>query len=169
MNNEYVEAYSYSSFGGGEEFGIKVLIAAGRDLTTNERHLVRECAEKIQKEFLKNNIFSNPEKMKAAREEKAKILALFPNPVYVKEIPNGYCSDYCCSHRPWFLVTTPVGEIKIGWRKRVIEIVWENSDVVSNAYELFPNEDTTRSGKLIHAWGYDKAKEYIHKLLEKED
>jgi hypothetical protein len=60
---------------------------------------------------------------------------------------------------------TKVGPITIGWRKRVISISWKNTDVKQTANQLFPNKDTTKEGHLIHAWGYDKAKEYINRLL----
>ena len=65
--------------------------------------------------------------------------------IFVEEIPNGYCNEPCCSRLPWFIVTTPVGHIKIGWRKRVINIDWTNTLQKKNGHELFPNEDVTKS------------------------
>jgi hypothetical protein len=65
---------------------------------------------------------------------------------------------------PWYKVTTRKGVITLGWRKRVIEISWEPS-VNNEADELFPGEDVTKIGRTIHAWGYDKAKQYISRLL----
>ena len=88
--------------------------------------------------------------------------------IYVEEIPNGYCNRYCCKHLPWFVVTTKVGRITIGWRKRVINIDWEGSAITKKANELFPQEDVTKGDKLIHAWGYEKAKEYIGVLLSQK-
>jgi len=78
-------------------------------------------------------------------------------------IPNEYCScDKCAS---WFIVSTPDGNIKIGWRKRVINIEWlENYKVFK---ETFVSEKTTTFiGEVqrgIHAWSIEKAKEYLSK------
>jgi hypothetical protein len=102
--------------------------------------------------------------MQEAADERAAILGLFPNPIFVEDLPNGYCSRGCCRHRPWFLVTTPIGRIKIGWRKRVISITWDDTDR-PYADQLFPNEDVTKFNKTIHAWGLEKAKEYLKVLL----
>ena len=78
-------------------------------------------------------------------------------------IPNEYCScDKCAS---WFIVSTPDGNIKIGWRKRVINIEGlENYKVFK---ETFVSEKTTTFiGEVqrgIHAWSIEKAKEYLSK------
>jgi len=79
-------------------------------------------------------------------------------------IPNAYCPCEKCAS--WFIVSTPDGDIKIGWRKRVINIEWlENYKVFK---EMFKSEDVTRgfgkygdSGRSIHAWSVEKAKEYL--------
>jgi hypothetical protein len=83
----------------------------------------------------------------------------------VKSIPNEYCPcDFC---GPWFLVNTmEVGNLRMGWRKRVIHIDWESSNVLGavNGEEIFKDQDTTKDSKLIHAWGYGKATDYLNKL-----
>ncbi len=93
---------------------------------------------------------------------------LSPAAIYVEEIPNEYCSGACCVNRPWLIVTTPMGRIKIGPRKRVISISWEDSLIKQTAQELFPGEDVTKDGRTIHAWGIDKAREYVGRLLAPE-
>lgn len=80
-------------------------------------------------------------------------------------IPNKYCSYDKCA--PWFRVETEVGTITIGWRKRVISINWSeafhnNKDII----HLFEKEDVTKGHHSIHAWGWDKATEYLSKLYK---
>ena len=102
---------------------------------------------------------------KRAAEEKVAILALFPGTPFVEEIPNGYCSQYCCKHLPWFIVTTQVGRVKIGWRKRVIQIDWSETRNTKNSEELFAKEDVTKEAKMIHAWSYEDAKRYLEAII----
>ena len=169
--------------------GIKVLVALDREVTKNEYYEIAELAENfLRKTLLKNSALQDPEKLKIKEEMTKEILGCFPDTVTlqqkswtkenisltcpaildVEEIPNEYCKDYCCVHKPWFNVKTPQGTIKIGWRKRVINITWPEG-INKNGNELFPNEDVTKYtvGNLhtIHAWGYDKAKEYLAKIL----
>lgn len=78
--------------------------------------------------------------------------------------PNQYCPCDRCP--PWYLAQ--VGEeppITIGWRKRVIVIDWEASG--KQLPDLFASEDVTKSATMIHAYGYEKASEYLAKLLPK--
>ena len=91
--------------------------------------------------------------------------------LYVDEIPNGYCSRGCCAFYPWFIVTTPKGRIKIGWRKSVIHLEWTDSEIKADAETIFPKEEawpgyeTTQYDKVIHAHGYEPAKDYITRLM----
>jgi len=79
-----------------------------------------------------------------------------------KEIPNQYCSRDCCA--PWQHVETEIGDIIIGWRKRVISIEW--GSLGKDFSDLFTNEETTKWETGIHAWGADKAVEYLKKVRE---
>ena len=88
----------------------------------------------------------------------------------VEAIPNRYCSCDQCA--PWFVVKTEFGPVTIGWRKRVINIDWDElirDDVHGEqVLGLFKDEDVTKGTGGIHAWGWDKAKEYlsrVHKSL----
>jgi hypothetical protein len=98
-------------------------------------------------------------------EERQRLLECFPigwRRLLVQR--NGYCSKACCINRKWLLVMTPVGPIQIGWRKRVISIDFSQTVLEESAGELFPSEDVTKYDQVVHAWGYEKAKEYIERI-----
>lgn len=89
------------------------------------------------------------------------------NQMWYELIPNEYCSGECCAHRPWFLFHTPLGNVKIGWRKRVINITFMNNFVQFDLMQLFAEENVTKrveddGSRTIHAWGKDKLFEYLH-------
>jgi hypothetical protein len=79
-------------------------------------------------------------------------------------ILNKYCGDECCAHRPWFLFHTPLGGIKIGWRKRVISVEFQDNFRKFRLQKLFADEDVTKGDNHIHAWGYEKLYEYLKKV-----
>jgi hypothetical protein len=83
------------------------------------------------------------------------------DPVFVEEIPNEYCPRPCCMHRPWFVVTSRIGHIKIGWRKRVVHLEWTRSMATESASVLFPAENVTKLDHTIHAWSGEKVVEYL--------
>lgn len=71
-------------------------------------------------------------------------------------IPNQYVGNY-----PWFRVQTDFGEIKIGWRRRVISISW---DTQVDDEGLFEQESETKGIGSIHAHGVEKTIEYLRML-----
>ena len=79
-------------------------------------------------------------------------------------LPNGYCNRRCCSHIPWFKFHTIDGDIIIGWRKRVISIEWQENYKPFDM-KLFSKEDVTKWNRGIHAWGENKAYEYLQKVV----
>ena len=98
-------------------------------------------------------------------------------------LPNGYCNQDCCSHVPWFCFHTSDGDIIIGWRKHVISIEWQenfkpfdmaifNGENVTKWCENFSHIPksidhgilTTTGKRGIHAWGREKAYEYLKKV-----
>lgn len=119
----------------------------------NTLHLIRVQHDPQQRELRQRTI--------------DELTGLFPEPIYVQVIPTGYGQpgdwEYWAS--PWLLVTTKRGVIEIGWRNHVISIDWSKTNVAATALELFPAEDVTKSGKMIHAWSTDKALEYVYKIL----
>lgn len=91
----------------------------------------------------------------------------------LKEVANQYCGCEQCA--PWFEASTPIGTILIGWRKRVINIDWGGCfpDRLITGYNkrhdsflhLFDDEDVTKGAYHIHAWGTEKAIEYLNRML----
>jgi hypothetical protein len=161
-----------SGTGGQYSYGIKIFIKCDHEMSKDERFALYKAQDSIVEAVMKESIRSNPDTHDRAQKERAEIVGLFPSPIYVEEIPNGYCSKSCCSFLPWFVVTTSVGRIKIGWRKSVLHLEWTDSAVAKTAAEIFPNEEawpgyeTTQYDKVIHAHGYKAAEKYIHRILE---
>lgn len=167
---EYGNLFTQESFGGTPGgFGVRIHVATGQkvDLETPAiRTAAREAAEMVQAAVLEEVLAKDPNAQRERKEQRRDILACFPNePIFVEEVPNGYCSRYCCKHLPWFHVWTKVGLIKIGWRKRVISIDWATSIVTKRASELFPDEDVTKGDRDIHAYGYEKATAYLAAII----
>lgn len=143
---------------------IRVNTEDGYEPTEPERIALYSAADAIKSAFMKARIARDPECAKAAERERAGLLGLFTAPIFVEEIPNGYCKQWCCAHLPWFRVTTKKGIIELGWRKRVIQIEW-HKDVAGNAKELFPAEEVTKGENYIHAWSLEDAQRYINLIL----
>ncbi len=168
---EYTTAYKEQIIGDYGGFGIEINIAAGRELTPDERRKISLMAKEIKETIMIRTIERDPKAIAEAEEQREGLMAGFPPYSCVDEIPNEYCKDYCCTHLPWFIVKTEIGRIKIGWRKRVIMIDWSDTQVSECGEQLFHEEATTKgqpydnNGMWVHADGYDKAKEYIGVLL----
>lgn len=64
----------------------------------------------------------------------------------------------------WFLFYTEFGPLRIGWRKRVIEIDWKRID--RDFGFLFEDEKVTIYKTGVHAWSYEKLAEYLKKIKE---
>jgi len=47
----------------------------------------------------------------------------------------------------------------------VINIDWSESDITADGKELFKDEGVTVGLHYVHAWGYQKAQQYIKMLL----
>ena len=57
----------------------------------------------------------------------------------------------------WWFVKTTNGWIEIGWRKRVININWEDTPI----RKIITTDDVTKSETNVHAWNIPKALEYL--------
>ena len=84
----------------------------------------------------------------------------------MRAIPNEYYSSDPTWFGPWFIVETDLGPLRIGYRKRVINIDWTDTQVNHNGDILFEDENVTTWRTGVHAWGRDKAIEYLRKLFQ---
>jgi hypothetical protein len=160
--------FAYQGVGSYGRTDLEVLLDIGRPLTDNDNWAIRQCVEDLIKKLQAETIRLRPETKEEFENTKARLLQLFGNrAIFVETIPNGYCPCAICDQTsPWFIVTTDKGRIKIGWRKRVINIDWTDSQIKQTGDQLFPNEDVTKWETGIHAWGYEKAKEYLDVILK---
>lgn len=143
--------------------GIQILVAVpfGRELSEKISEEVRRQGYKLYDMLQADLEATDPDEIAACEQEGRELLALFDQPIFAEKIPN----EYDKSNRPWFVVTTKIGHIKIGWRKRVIVIDWSRTTNKGRAVDLF-EDDVTKDAHMIHAWGYEKAKQYIERLMQ---
>lgn len=168
MNLQYRPLGGNECVGSLGAYGVRIEAASSEKFDPEDSRVqqaVWEALKLVEGAVKEAAISVNPKEQDRARQERAQLLILFPQPIYVETIPNGYCNEACCKHLPWFVVTTTRGRIKIGWRKRVINIDWSDSEVRATGEELFAKEQTTKGGRHVHAWSYEKAKEYITTIL----
>jgi hypothetical protein len=89
------------------------------------------------------------------------------DPIYMKAIPNEYWPEAYVKEimrSPWYMVTTHSGHFKIGWRKSVIVLDWEQTIIPGSANQYFRSEDVTKGDRMIHCHGYQKLAEYLKVL-----
>ena len=148
---------------------IEIHVGLDREFTETEKRAFENAGQMIRETITRENYCLDEEYCKQGAEETQKLIDLFGDrKIYVERRQNGYWPDDV--HNPWLIVTTDKGRITIGWRKRVINIDWTDSSISADPKVLFAEEDVTKSelygtDKFIHAWGYEKAKEYLDKLL----
>jgi hypothetical protein len=175
IEDGYEQFLGYEHYGSKGNLAFKVFVKMNREPTPTDKHTMYKVQDLLVEELGKETTRLDPEEIEGAKTERREILSCFPQPIYVEEIPNGYCSRYCCSLKPWFIVTTSKGRFKIGWRKSVIHLEWTDSAVKADASKIFPKEEawpgyeTTQFDKTIHAHGLEKAAEYVRRILEYHD
>lgn len=127
---------------------------------------VRDFLEAVQKAYA----MIDPKVEQHKADYREEFVAIFRSaglyPVYSREIPNEYCSKHCCIGKPWFLIFSKLGCIKIGWRKSVINIDWSESDIRTDGEKLFVSETVTKGKSYIHAWSDESAAKYLRMLAE---
>jgi hypothetical protein len=163
MSDKWTEISSVTSSNG---VGVKILVLVPDGAKTSFEDEVRHIGYKLY-EAVRLDVYKNdPKTIASHAKEIADLKLLFGDrPIYVEQIPN----EYGPYGAPWLVVTTNIGRIKLGWRKRVINIDWSQTIVKTEAEELFKEEEVTKgySGEFyVHAWGYEKAKKYIDKIHE---
>lgn len=150
-------------------FGVEIWVA-GVPVKDNEK-LSSEASHhchQLRDFLIYNKVELDPETKEKANQCVAGLVQCFAgHSVFVERLPNGYWSktDFVQLLSPWLKVTTSIGHIRIGWRKRVIEMDWSETVVKESADDLFPDENVTKDDKFIHADSYEKATEYIAKLF----
>lgn len=162
------ETWPRAYFMEGNGVGLSLHIKSGRLLSDTERSAINRAMHEIERDIAAETARLDPDNIAWKASWLIKVREMFAtaglSPVYVKEIDNEYCGPKCCPHRVWLLVTTPLGVIKIGWRKRVIEIDWSGSDIGARGDDLFAGENVTTGVCMVHAYGYEKATECLTKL-----
>ena len=82
--------------------------------------------------------------------------------ICINGIANRYCP--CDSCPPWYILKiNGLDPIIFGWRKNVIHIDWKKSK--RDLSYLFTEEDVTKNPEMIHAWNYEKATDFLNKIV----
>lgn len=162
MDLKYSTAAGIEGVSRGRSYGFRIDLAIGRNLTPSDEAMLSQKIEEIRRAIDLETDRIDPAYQADIATEKEKLRELFTSPIYMTPIANGYGERPLF---PWFDVTTRRGVIEIGWRRRVISIDWSKSDIKSKAAELFPLEKVTIQDRSIHAWSYEKAREYIDILM----
>lgn len=168
MNTKLTQLYSKESCGRYGAFAVDINVGATKlpDLNLDSiRYAAGAAARLVETAIMTAIIVQDAEAQARRVADRKQLVGLFCAPVFVEEIPNGYCSDWCCKHLPWFIVTTRIGRITIGWRKRVINIDWSETTGKTSG-ELFPSEDVTKGERMIHAWSIEDAQRYVDAILQ---
>jgi len=178
MMNELVPKPLYETRSIGSALGETVILIAASGsrfdmdkLPKVDTDRINEAASKahqlVEDAITEVILRNDPEALRRAAHEREMLLALFKNLViWVENIPNQYDTGPWGRHRPWFRVTTIFGVFVIGWRKRVINIDWSGVPGSKAGPDLFAAEDVTKGDRHIHAWGCEKALDYITAIIQ---
>lgn len=161
---------SREAWGGKNHMISMVSVVIDKDptkLTEAQKEIIRKHFNQMNEELDENMLQTHPDTIKRGNEERLAISNLFNSENVIIEIENKYYPPYKKAV-PWYEVYTKKGRIIIGWRKRVIEIDYSGCPLEPKALDLFPDEDATKQGKTIHACDYEKAKEYVEKIINYE-
>ncbi len=164
------------SYGGGGSFKGKIFIESKKfdalseesrnKISYDASNFLQRVQENICMEWAKDNEAGKRDAHVVELSELFKSAGF--DPIHVETVANEYCSQSCCYHLPWIIVTTDKGRIKLGWRKRVLNLDWSDSDLGIDGEVMFKGENTTTGQSYIHCWSYEKAIEYLTKLNSEE-
>jgi hypothetical protein len=159
------ETVAHGSYG---TFKMSIVVGANQlpDLEQESvRYAAYDAARLIESAVMEAIVKADPRTRQRQQEERAALVGLFSEPIYVAELPNGYSDHWSSKCYPWFEITTTKGRFKVGWRKRVIYVEWMKEVCEKTAAQLFPDEDVTKDGRMIHAWSIEDAKRYVARVL----
>lgn len=166
---DYKTLAGQESMGSIGHLGVRIQVGGSKLPNLDQyplRRAAREALEKVEQEIIAAILAADPDAVLRTKTEREEILSCFDSPIFVEEIPNQYCHRACCRHLPWFVVTTAVGRIQIGWRKRVISIDWEDTKGTATSGHLFAEENVTKGDHMIHAWSIEDAKRYVAAIIK---
>lgn len=163
---EYHQAASKETHGNYGHHGFAIHTTF-KDIPQEVNYELHTLIDQIEDILMTKYLKQDAEAIARAQVERQQMLGLFgTEAIFVEELPNGYCSRWCCKHLPWFRVTTRRGIITVGWRKRVINIKWEGGQLARlNGEAIFAAEEVTKSKDNIHAWCVEDAQRYVNTLL----
>lgn len=130
-------------------------------------HAMWEAREAVNRALTLATLMMDPETAVLQAKTKESFRKAFEDaglgPIYMKELPNEYWGkDPWAIRSPWFLVTTRLGHFKVGWRKRVINLDWSQTEKKSGRLNHLGEKDNVTFGDFyIHAYGYEKLTEYL--------
>jgi hypothetical protein len=163
MSLQYVSLSSHENSDG---LGMQILVSLpkGQVLTEELENLVRATGHELYDRIGDQLHHSDPVAIAARTMTRQKLRDVFAgHRIFAEDVPNQYDPR---RGTPWLRVTTVIGHITVGWRKRVIVVDWTGTTTSLQAKDLFAEESTTMDGQTIHAWGYPKAAVYVNKLLK---
>lgn len=144
---DFAHTESWGGMGGG--FILSLSVGSSLKKFDDEDYwAIHRQVEEIEK-ILRGRIYkADPAAQQTAFKEKAELLSCFEQalPIYVEPVQNEYhrTGDPYGDMHPWFIVTTARGRIKVGWRKRVINLDWSASEIEAKAEDLFGAENVTK-------------------------
>ena len=92
MELEYKEVYRHERFGK-DAFGIKVLVSMSREPNQNDDQILSVKVPEIMGELLAEGIRLDQESQEESRRARMEIINLFPQPIFVEEIPKRRCYE----------------------------------------------------------------------------
>lgn len=153
---------------GGDSFCLKIFVKmSAREVDDEDSYDAGEAIGDLERALMTRTAKLDPNGPSTRERYRREIEKIYEDAgvtaIYMEPLPNGYCSLPCCLNKPWFRVTSKIGHVVIGWRKSVISIDWKDTQVKKSG-ESLSSDNVTRWESGIHAYGVEKATEYIRAL-----